>query len=318
MKLSSSTSSSESSAASAQNQNQNPESTKVTTKLLCDLIGCKHYPSNEEIPIDEDVLVNVYDEQDKFLGKQFFGEALKHAQEIGKDIILRNEKVTPPVVKIMKYKVELVKRLMKKLGKTVEAEKKENLKYMTLSLNIAENDFFSKENKIKELLAHYSYMRVVVPCDISNSEQVLKSTSLLATLSNDLSEFCKVKAGPIRQRQKKQKIEAVDSKLTDSIQKIEKQDKEVKEAFEIALITEVNSDTDLDYISSVYVDYESLLLDATGINYEKLLENVNLEGLVRGITKTNVVNKVSVFCFLFYSIYFFYLILFSKKLIISG
>ena len=196
----------------------------------------------------------------------------------------------------MKYKVELVKRLMKKLGKTVEAEKKENLKYMTITNNIAENDFLSKESKIKELLAHYSYIRVVIPCDIANAEQVLKATSLCSTLSNDLSEYCKVKAGPIRQKQKKQKIEAFDAKLTDSIQKIEKQEKEVKEAFELAQIKEVNNDADLDFISSVYVDYESLLLDATGINYEKLLENVNLEGLVRGITQTNMVNKVWTIC----------------------
>jgi len=196
----------------------------------------------------------------------------------------------------MKYKVELVKRLMKKLGKTVEAEKKENLKYMTITNNIAENDFLSKESKIKELLAHYSYIRVVIPCDIANAEQVLKATSLCSTLSNDLSEYCKVKAGPIRQKQKKQKIEAFDAKLTDSIQKIEKQEREVKEAFELAQIKEVNNDADLDFISSVYVDYESLLLDATGINYEKLLENVNLEGLVRGITQTNMVNKVWTIC----------------------
>lgn len=284
---------------SKNNENQAPQSTKISSKLLCDLIGCKHYPSNEEINIEEDVLVNVYDESDKFLGKQTFGEALKQAQDISKDIILRNDKVTPPIVKIMKYKVELVKRLMKKLGKTVEAEKKENLKYLTLSNNIAEADFLSKESKIKELLAHFSYLRVVIPCDIANNEQVLKATSLLSTLTNDLGEFCKVKAGPIRQKQKKQKIESFDSKLTDSIQKIEKQDKEVNEAFELAQIKEINSDKDLEYISSVYIDYESLLLDATGINYEKLLENVNLDGLIKGITKTNVVNKVNKFLIIY-------------------
>jgi len=277
------------------NDNQKPDSMKITTKLLCDLIGCKHYLSNEEIPLEEDILVNVYDESDKFLGKQSFGEAFRQAKDIGKDVILRNEKVVPPVIKIMKYKVELVKRLLKKLGKTVESEKKENLKYMTLSLNINENDFNNKESKIKELLAHFSYIRVVIPCDISNNEQVLKASSLLNSLSNDLSEFCKVKAGPIRQKQKKQKIENFDTKITDSIQKINKQDKDIQDAYEIAKITEVNNDKDLDYISCIYIDYESLLLDFTGINYEKLLENVNLEGLVKGITKTHIVNKVTIY-----------------------
>ena len=269
-----------------------PQSTKVTTKLLCDLIGCKHYETNEEISLDEDLLVNVYDESDKFLGKQLFGEAYKYAREIGKDIILRNDKVSPPIVKIMKYKVELVKRLMKKLGKTVESEKKENLKYMTLSLNISENDYNTKRTKMKELLAHFSYIRIVVPCDINNSENTLKGTTLLNTLSNDLSDFSKIKAGPIRQKQKKQKMESVDARLTDSIQKHDKQDREIKEAYEVSQITEVNNDKDLDYISSIYIDYESLLLDSTGINYEKLVDNVNLENLIKNITKTNVVSKV--------------------------
>jgi len=280
-------------------------STKVSSKLLCELIGCKHYPSNEEIKIEEEAIVNVYDESDKFLGKQTFLEATNFAREYGKDIILRNDRVTPPVVKIMRYKVELVKRLMKKLGKTVESEKKENIKYMTLSQTIGENDYNNKRLKIKELLAHFSYIRIVIPCDIANNEAILKCNGILNTLSNDLSEFCRIKAGPIRQKQKKEKQEAVDTKITDSIQKIQKQEREIKEAYEISKIKEVNSEKDLEYISSVYIDYESLLMDNTGINYENLLENVNLENLLKGITKTNLLTKVKIGKINFYKFFNF-------------
>ena len=80
--------------------------------------------------------------------------------------------------------------------------------------------------------------------------------------------------------------------ITDSMQKHQQQEREIKEAFEVSRIKEVNSEKDLDFISSVYIDYESLLLDDTGINYEELLENVNLENLLKGITKTNILTKV--------------------------
>lgn len=277
------------------NQEEETSSTKVSSKLLCELIGCKHYESNEEIKLENETVVNVYDESDKFLGKQTFEEAYSFAREYGKDIILRNGKVSPPVVKVMRYKIELVKRLMKKLGKTVESEKKENLKYMTLSEKISENDYNNKRLKIKELLAHFSYIRVVIPCDINNNEEVLKITNILNTLTNDLSDFCKVKSGPIRQKQKKEKQISVDAKITDPMKLHEKQEREIKEAFELSKIKEVNSDADLDFISSIYIDYESLLLDSAGINYEALLENVNLENLLKGITKTNILTKVK-FC----------------------
>lgn len=275
-----------------QNKEKSEISTRISTNLLCTIIGCKNYPTNDEINLDEDVLVNVYDETDKFLGKQSFGEAYKYALEIGKDIILRNDKVVPPIMKVMKYKVELVKKVLKKLGKTVESEKKETYKYFTLSMNISENDFNNKKEKIKELLAHFSYLRLIIPCDINNPEATLKSTSLLNTLSNDLSDFCKVKAGPIRQKQKKQKVDYVDAKLTDSMAKHEKQEKEIKEAYEISQIKDVNSEKDLDFINSVYIDYESLLLDSTGINYEKLLQNIDLESLIKGVAKSNIITKV--------------------------
>ena len=54
-----------------------------------------------------------------------FSEGYGLAVSLGKDIVLRNKNTDPPVVKIMDYKVELVKRVFKKLGKEIKgAEKK--------------------------------------------------------------------------------------------------------------------------------------------------------------------------------------------------
>ena len=48
-----------------------------------------------------------------------FGEAFTLALSLKKDIVLRNHRVDPPVAKIMNYKLELLKKLFKKLGKDV-------------------------------------------------------------------------------------------------------------------------------------------------------------------------------------------------------
>ena len=61
--------------------------------------------------------MRVYDENDKLIGDLPFEEALNSAKIAKKDLVLRQAKEDPPVVKIMNYKMELLKKLFKKLGK---------------------------------------------------------------------------------------------------------------------------------------------------------------------------------------------------------
>lgn len=49
---------------------------KINTKTLCDLIGSRYYPYNEEIPFQETKVVKVYDENDQVLGEMTLREAL--------------------------------------------------------------------------------------------------------------------------------------------------------------------------------------------------------------------------------------------------
>lgn len=37
---------------------------KVNTKTLCDIIGSRYYPTNEEIEMDDDKIVKCFDEND--------------------------------------------------------------------------------------------------------------------------------------------------------------------------------------------------------------------------------------------------------------
>ena len=93
---------------------------KINTQTLCDLIGSKYYPHNEEIEMNEEKVVKCFDENDVLLGEMTLREARMAAETAKKDVVLRNAKISPPVVKIMNYKKELLKRLFVKLGKRVD------------------------------------------------------------------------------------------------------------------------------------------------------------------------------------------------------
>ncbi len=52
-----------------------PQNRKINTKTLCDIIGSRYYPHNEEIVMDESRVVKVFDENDQRLGEMTLREA---------------------------------------------------------------------------------------------------------------------------------------------------------------------------------------------------------------------------------------------------
>ena len=60
--------------------------------------------------------MNVFDENNVNIGHMPFGEVYSLAMNLQKDVVLRNDKISPPVVKVMNYKLELMKRVFKKIG----------------------------------------------------------------------------------------------------------------------------------------------------------------------------------------------------------
>ena len=82
------------------------------------------------------------------LGDLSFGEALASAKGANKDLVLRNDKSDPPVCKIMLYKMELLKKLFKKLGRQqTEEEKEQKSKTIRLTTTIAMHDLENKKRK---------------------------------------------------------------------------------------------------------------------------------------------------------------------------
>lgn len=89
-------------------------------------------------------MVRCFDENDTLIGDMTLREAQQAAEGAKKDLVLRNAKIDPPVVKIMNYKRELLKRLFKKLGKEND-EKDLKSKTIRLSTTISFHDLETKK-----------------------------------------------------------------------------------------------------------------------------------------------------------------------------
>ena len=198
---------------------------RITTKTLCEITGTKYYLHNQEIGYSIDRKVKVYDENDVLVGELTFGEAIASAQSAKKDLVLRNDKSDPPVCKIMLYKMELLKKLFKKLGKQQAEEKEQKSKTIRLSTNIAMNDLENKKRKAIEYLKQISNLKFYMKVNIYDEENVQKGRLMLMNIAEDLKEYAKIKVSPM-QEAKEEEIKpekAAGSKKPSSIEDIKKQ-----------------------------------------------------------------------------------------------
>ena len=144
---------------------------KITTQTLCDITGTRYYEHNEEIALMADREVRVFDENDILVGMMKFGEAYSIAMGLKKDIVLRNMKTDVPIVKIMNYKLQLLKRLFKKLGKDVNTKDSKS-KSIRMTTSISVHDLENKKRKSMEFLKQYSTLKFFMKVNIYEPENI--------------------------------------------------------------------------------------------------------------------------------------------------
>ena len=284
--------------------------TLITNELLCNLIGSKNYQINEEIKLDPYTIVKCFNENDQFLGEKQLKDVFEEAKEINKDVVLRNDKLTPPIVKVMRYKIELMKRLLKKLSKNKDFKLTEAKtdKFISIPYNIDENDLITKVNKCTDLLKHFSHLQIGVFCDLKDKDQVFKANNILNHITDELSLV-----GKLSQQIKEHKHEiSIKTLMKDALTenkdltKAEKNTKDFQNKLsqtvtdeEVEAIKDTASHTKLDlkideeenyihgkqdkYKDYLFIEVESLLIDTSGIDYEKLLESKNIEDIFEGL-----------------------------------
>lgn len=84
---------------------------------------------------------------------------------------MRNAKNDPPVVKIMNYKMELLKRLFKKLG-TESAKTDKKFKTLRFSTTISVHDLENKKKKTIEYLKNHSNIKLFMKVNAYDEENI--------------------------------------------------------------------------------------------------------------------------------------------------
>jgi translation initiation factor IF-3 len=150
--------------------------------------------------MEDSTVVKVYDENDVLLGAMTLLEAKDAADAAQKDVVLRNEKTDPPIVKILNYKKELLKRLFKKLGRDKQ-EGEVKTKQIKLTTTISFHDLENKRKQAQKLLKTHQVLKLYMKVNIYDQENVAKGRMMLLNLAEDLKEDCRIVVAPVQSRQ---------------------------------------------------------------------------------------------------------------------
>lgn len=114
-------------------------------------------------------------------------EAKRIGEEMGMDIILMNDKITPPIVKIASYDKMIYE--MKKNAKKNKMQSN-SLKEIQLSVNIASNDLNTKARKAKEFIEDGDKVKVVLTMkgrELSRRDENKRSIFEFITILEDVA-----------------------------------------------------------------------------------------------------------------------------------
>jgi len=139
--------------------------------------------------------VNLFDQNNVNIGIMSFEEGFALAASLGKDIVLRNKATDPPVMKIMDYKVELIKRVFKKLGKEIKGNDKKP-KTIQMSSDISMHDLEIRKRKAIEFFKQTNILKIFMKVNIYDPENIQKGRLILLNVAEDLKEYSKIRVHP--------------------------------------------------------------------------------------------------------------------------
>lgn len=175
----------------------------IKVKTLCEITGTKYYLHNEEINIDLKRMVRVYDDQDQMIADMPFEEAYNQAKTMKKDIVLRNDKAEPAIVKITNYRKDLLSKLFTKLGKdrtaqskTKKSAKEGGAKAVHLTTTITVHDMENKKRKAAEFLKKFQTLKFFMKVNMYDDANIQKGRLMLLNIAEDLKDIATVSVAP--------------------------------------------------------------------------------------------------------------------------
>ena len=212
-----------------------------------------------------------------------FGEAYSLAMSLNKDIVLRNSKTDVPIVKIMNYKLQLLKRLFKKLGKDVVG-KDIKTKSIRMTTAISVHDLENKKRKAIEFLKTFQVLKFYMKVNIYEPENVQKGRLMLLNLAEDMKEYCKIKVAPGGDKKVEDKKKDGKEKKPSTIDELEAQAEKQAPFVKIdnADLDDEALDDDSDRASYLYMELQSTS-SFKDIDIDKMLEHTTLDDFMKGL-----------------------------------
>lgn len=240
--------------------------------------------------MDDNKVVKCFDENDSLIGEMILHEAKQTALGAKKDLVLRNNKVNPPVVKIMHYKKELLKKLLKKLGKEID-EKDLKSKSIRISTTISYHDLENKKKQSKQLLKTHQILKFYMKVNIYDPENVQKGRMMLLNIAEDLKEDAKVTVSPKKDDSSDAKKPGEKKpKTPDDMMDAALESKKKQEEF-VSLGDGEFEDEDYENMPEyVYMELRSTA-SFKDIDVDAMLEHTTFEDLMKGLYNSRIAGK---------------------------
>ena len=236
--------------------------------------------------------MNVFDDNNVNIGVITFGEAFDLAASLGKDIVLRNKGVDPPVMKIMDYKVELIKRVFKKLGKEIKGNDKKP-KTIQMSSDILMHDLEFRKRRAIEFLKQTNTLKFFMKVNVYDPESIQKGRLILLNVAEDLKEHAKIKVHPGGAKALAKQQASAKSAVDKHMSATEIEAESTKQQFvkmNRALINADEGDEDVDDEEDATKQYIYMELEGTqgalaDVDIDAMFNSTSVEDFMRNIAR---------------------------------
>lgn len=214
-----------------------------------------------------------------------FDEAFSQAKAMKKDIVLRNARTEPPVVKITNYRKDLLRKLFHKLGENkMKPQAKENKpKAIHLTTTITVHDLENKKKKVIEFLKNSTTLKVFMKVNIYDEANIQKGRLMLLNIAEDLKHLAKIKVSPANMSTEEDSSSGKSEKKPKTVSEVSKKSKAHFVNADQLKKTELLDDYDKDFHEGsqdkaqyLYMELESISATKE-IDIDAMLEHTTME-----------------------------------------
>ena len=164
----------------------------ISVKEIVESLNKKYYFYNDEIKLDQNRIVEIYDHKGNFTSRLPFSEAKERAKQSNMDILLKNEKGEYPKLQIKKYEEELFNLIKDKLSgishdKIMRGSEEEIYKLIIINSKISMHDLQDKINLIKKTTSSSNNTRIKILLSSQDQDEIDKANLIFSKIKSSVN-----------------------------------------------------------------------------------------------------------------------------------